>query len=372
MKERYILLGRHGKGNPQGALSIKSRILSRSAERETRETASALREECAAPSGGHTVSIGRVLHGNHCYTQESAAIFAEALGAGQKPDDDLDPEQFRSLVDTEAVAERLRSSVEDLTGTNAILVIGHEPQLDWLQRAFCRHPIPLRHSEVVCILVRRRNWGRPVWVLSPSGDEKTLIELKQKIRSKMATAKLLGALISALLAFSLAALVEKERFARLVDLKTVGMMKAAVGFLFAGMGLYLLAMYAYDRLLVPVRLWTHGKSGRPPKWMVARPPSSATLVIYLNMMHIWDWLFTPATWAVVLGLLCLTGAVFGPQSLDLPGITLFGLLVVLVVFLCWKGRPVLARATESCAPTSSATAPPQALLRGPAHRRLSP
>jgi len=40
-------------------------------------------------------------------------------------------------------------------------------------------------------------------VLSPSGDERTLRELIQKVRSKMATAKLLGALISALLGCSL-------------------------------------------------------------------------------------------------------------------------------------------------------------------------
>jgi hypothetical protein len=388
MNKRYLLIARHGKSDAYGRvngsdepkipLAYKDRPLSNSEKKktggvwETREVAAGLREACKSPSAGDTVAVGEIWSGTHRCTMESAAILAEALGRLPTPREELNPENFgangssfwltltdlvrfvKGLRDeNNSLANALVRSVEGLKDETAILVVGHEPQLDHLQAALCRGSIPLRNSELVCIEVSGERRGRLLWVLSPSGDEKTLLELKQKIRSKMATAKLLGALISALLGFSLAALIEKERFARLEYLQTVGMMKLAVGFLFASMGLYLLTMYAYDTLLMPVRLWTHDKPAKRPDWLVARPPSAATHIIYLNMMHIWKCLFTPATWAVVLGLLCLACAVFGRNPLpNLPGglgrwfsahsDPAIGALIALAVGLLYLiGRPVL-------------------------------
>ena len=377
MDERYILLARHGKSDAYGRifgakverdipLPHKDRPLTDNPGRktggiwETREVAADLRDECESPSGDDKVTIAEIWTGTHGCTKQTATIFAQALHLQKTESKDLNPEDFRTKQDPTELAANLRRSLADLKEGNAILVVGHEPQLDRLQDVLCGRSIPLRNSEVVCIKVSGQSKGRLMWVLSPAGDEKTLLELKQKIRSKMATAKLLGAVISALLGFSLAALIEKERLERLQQMETAGMMKLAVGFLFAGLGLYLLTMYAYDTLLMPVRLWTHSKPSKRPNWLVARPPSSATHILYLNMMHIWSVLFTPATWMVVLGLLCLAWAVFAPRPplnltfLDFESwgsvgcwisrhseLIVGGLLAALVGCLYRIGRPIL-------------------------------
>jgi len=310
------------------------------------------------PSAGYTLQIAEVWHGTHAATVATATILADAVGVRCSPHPEIDPEAARSNDAAREIAKSLRIHVSGLPETHALLVVSHQPLLDRVQRALCRRAIPLGNSEVVCIQLRRNRRGRQRWVLSPHADQQTLLELKRKIRSKMATAKLLGALLSTLLGFGLAALIDKERFEQLSRLETVGVMKVAVGLLFAAMGLYLITMYAYDALLMPARLWTHDKQRKPPDWIVARPPSSITTVLYLNMIHIWNWLFTPATCMVVLGLLCVAWAVFAPSPLlhiswtqiagagpvalwcakhPEPLIGIFGAAVVALLY--WRGRP---------------------------------
>lgn len=194
MSQRYILLARHGKSDAYGRINekkqpriplpYKDRPLSNNEKRktggvwETREVAAALRDECESPSGGDSISIAAIWNGTHGCTQESATILAEALGRQTTPNEKLNPENVRSLTDTTALATDLRRYVADSIDRNAILVVGHEPQLDRLQDVLCRHSIPLRNSEVVCIKVCGQSKGRLLWVLSTSGDEKTLLELK--------------------------------------------------------------------------------------------------------------------------------------------------------------------------------------------------
>jgi hypothetical protein len=86
------------------------------------------------------------------------------------------------------------------------------------------------------------------------------------------------------------------------------------GLFLAAVSMYLLTMYAYDRLLMPKRFWAEDLPpedlGRRPKWIVWRPPSSDSWILYQNMMRIWYCLFTPATYAVVIALLFLAYGVF--------------------------------------------------------------
>jgi hypothetical protein len=51
-----------------------------------------------------------------------------------------------------------------------------------------------------------------------------------------------------------------------------------------------------------------------PVFIGSNTPSSAAWVLYQNMMHVWFYLFTPASWAVAIGLLFLGFAVFKPAG----------------------------------------------------------
>ena len=87
-------------------------------------------------------------------------------------------------------------------------------------------------------------------------------------------------------------------------------LSGSVALMFVALGLYLATFYAYDRLLMPTRFWAAGSRGGTPGWIVERPPSSSVLVLFLNMIRVWNLLFTPATLALVGGLLGLALAAF--------------------------------------------------------------
>ncbi len=91
-------------------------------------------------------------------------------------------------------------------------------------------------------------------------------------------------------------------------------LQVSAGMFFVSIGLYLATMFAYDRLLMPKRFWGEKPPPKEPQqrptWLVWRPPSSAVWVLYQNMMRIWRYLFTAATYAVLLGIFFLAVAVF--------------------------------------------------------------
>src|SRR5207248_5751003 len=57
--------------------------------------------------------------------------------------------------------------------------------------------------------------------------------------------------------------------------------------------LYLLMLYAYDRLLMPSRYWSERIGALDESWPVKRPPSSENRLLYQNMTNIWRWMFLP-------------------------------------------------------------------------------
>ena len=109
----------------------------------------------------------------------------------------------------------------------------------------------------------------------------------------------------------------------------------SAGLFFVAVALYLATLYAYDRMLMPIRFW--GQTPPPenirnrPKWLVWRPPSSALWVLYQNMMRVWRYLFSAATAAVILGLLFLAFGVFKVGNAPLFfGIAFLGLILFLL------------------------------------------
>jgi hypothetical protein len=268
-------------------------------------------------------------------------------------DEDLDPQRFMTWQGTAPADNLVRELVEltnqesrEISVDRAVLIIGHMPQLGWLAARLMGNrprwmafvdgyltPLALQNGEVACIALTDPRRGRPAgrlrWTVGP--DETTAIEdLRDKIKSKMDIAKLLGGFITLVLGGVVLAPGRLEELSRGGDQWAVYV--AAVSFLIA-IGLYLRTMYAYDTLLMPKRYWGEGvPGGRTPRWLVRRPPSSAAWILYQNMLHVWTFLFTPATVAVAVGLLALAYAALEPgwpegviTAVVLIGVTVYGL-----------------------------------------------
>jgi hypothetical protein len=192
--------------------------------------------------------------------------------------------------------------------------------------------VPLRHGEVACLVFeeprRRRTWRREdrkvrwwwwqrsryraprvAWTISPT-DQDAPDDVRDKVRSKLETAKLLGGVVTVVLGALLALLFDDKKWTALSPLQQVGA-RASAGLLLAAVALYLATVYAYDGLLMPPRFWAE-LSPRDPlrpsrrgSWLVRRPPSSSAWLLYQNMQRAWWGLFTPATACVGLALVLL-------------------------------------------------------------------
>jgi hypothetical protein len=200
-------------------------------------------------------------------------------------------------------------------------------------------PLALKNGEVASIALTDARKGRAAghleWTIAPD-ETRAIEELREKIKSKMDIAKLLGGFMTLVLGGVVLAPNRLDELSRGGDRWAVYV--AAVAFLIA-IGLYLRTMYAYDTLLMPTRYWGEGAPGRhPPTWLVRRPPSSAAWILYQNMLHVWTFLFTPATVAVGVGLVALAYAALEPGWLE-------GLItsLVLLAFTVYglRRRPVL-------------------------------
>jgi phosphohistidine phosphatase SixA len=213
-------------------------------------------------------------------------------------------------------------NIERSSGSNAILVVCHAPQIGWLASHLTGRSIPIARAELLCISVEtspRARRARLEWVLSPSIKDVNAdqdADLKGKIKAKMESAKLLGAVLTGLLTFVISAPKELVP-ATPTNAAGSGTVRAGVwaacnpdligGYLLslllliAGMFLFFTAYFAYDRLLMPSRFWAETRPSLVrPAWLVARPPGNASWVLYLNMMHIWTYRFIPAAACAVL------------------------------------------------------------------------
>jgi hypothetical protein len=273
---------------------------------------------------------------------------------------DLSPSHFNSWSGTDDVDGLVAALTAVLAGEpaasydrhRAVLVVGHMPQLAWLGARLTRNrsraralvdgyptPLALKHGEVAAIELTGSRGGRPagrlLWTVAPD-ERQAIADLREKIKSKMETAKLLGGLITLVLGGVVLDPGRVDSLSRGGDRWAVYV--ATVSFLIA-IGLYLRTMYAYDALLMPQRYWEDaGPGARHPAWLMRRPPASAAWLLYQNMLRIWTFLFTPATAAVVVGLLALAYAALEPDLV--AGAPAALALVVCAVFAARRG-PVL-------------------------------
>jgi hypothetical protein len=169
----------------------------------------------------------------------------------------------------------------------------------------------------------------------------------------MESAKQLAAVITLLLGGLLGVLLDTSKWSGLGQVKTgfpapfdysgQGAVQAAFGLLLAALALYLMAMYAYDRLLMPTRFWAElpprrGDRPRGDSWLPRRPPSSSAWVVYRNMMRTWYTFFTAATALVAIALAVLGAALL---RLDVGDFAWAVPVVAILVVIRWWFRPVL-------------------------------
>lgn len=234
---------------------------------------------------------------------------------------------------------------------SAVLLVGHDPGMSLLVahllkqgRGWSRRGIPsLARSELIALHRKGKRW-QPLWALTPhaKGDtafEKDVDAITTKIKSKMDTAKVFGAFLTALIVFvagefGRAPLPSSAAWAVIRGVSLAALGVAAV--------LYFTTLFWYDRLLMPVRFWG-APDGRSHKTVVVwRPPSSAVWVLYQNMQRTWRLLFVPATYLTGVGVAAFAAARIEPSSGWAA--VMVGLVAVLVAasgVWAWVSRPVL-------------------------------
>jgi hypothetical protein len=340
----YLLLMRHGagykpyhSGEGDEARSRNYPDLLKTGERQTWAVALRLSETLENPPLTPRIVVHTTWTAPAAESKATAAIVTWELrdkrlavkAAGSR--DELAPSSLGLSDGLPAAAEALDKLVAEIKRvtkehpSKALLIVGHEPQIGWiadhltkrdgwLPRSEIHKEIPVDRGEVVCLSTSDVNkpW-RLLWTIHPD-DKPALAEIREKIKSKMDTAKVMGAFITALIAFTLGQFAGKTD----VSNTTWALRVATVVLLFGAAGLFFASLFFYDTLLMPVRFWAPRSPTKeakdPPPWLVVRPPSSSALVLYQNMMRIWMRTFISATVLVGLALLAFCLAILKPSK----------------------------------------------------------
>jgi phosphohistidine phosphatase SixA len=284
----------------------------------------------------------------------AAALTAQLEGSADPvPLKVLDPVDWAPHADEDARArwKKIDAEIKRLDRpSRAAVVVGHDPQVSWLLHDLIKQggrgqrgagPLPLARGELAMLAADR---GGPLelrWVLSPS-DEKVIEQLQAKIKSKMDSAKLLGAFLTAVLVFA------ARELAAAADPPVWYPWIAGLGLvlLATATAAYFVTMFKYDVLLMPVRFWPSPRSStgstRLPHGFVVRPPSSAAWVLYQNMMRVWFNAFIPATLLGGAGAIAVTVALAQPYRFWWLAVALSIAALLAVTWFVWlKATPNL-------------------------------
>jgi hypothetical protein len=194
-------------------------------------------------------------------------------------------------------------SVDDVVApreNRAVAVVcGHQPYLTWLYNAMRNHgrrwylgqrnvsdPLPIGQSE--CALVMIAPKVKLVWAIGDP-DVPAVTALQDKIKSKMEAAKFIAGFIALFLAFAL------DWGSSSHDLQIVAH-AVGVGLSVASLAGLIVALLAFDRLLMPSLLWGGRRPGNlePEPGRIGRPPSPVHWVLGIQMIRIWNALVTPS------------------------------------------------------------------------------
>ncbi|HEX8864892.1 MAG TPA: histidine phosphatase family protein [Lentzea sp.] len=331
----HVLLFRHGRTDGRPDVSERDRGLSEQGREQVEQVARRLAEHLALHQD--EIEVSDLVHGDYDQVKQTvmrirSAMVAEGvpLPGRQESTAALNP---RSFAAAKGEAPRdvadLRKGMRNATGNQALLVVGHEPQLSQIARALVRRRFGGAVCEtpsagVTCISrVAGKSAPQVHWVIEPSNPEVTEL-LRKKIASKIDVAKVFGGVVTLLLGFVLNLIVSTRKpGAEPLDL-SITLSAAALA---AGLVLYVSTLYGLDSLLMPPRFWTSsGRDRRRP----LRPPSSADLVLQQNMIGIWNRRFTPANGLVLLGLCLLAESALGISWLWIGGAVALAVIVSLL------------------------------------------
>jgi hypothetical protein len=407
-----VLIMRHARsaGGGRAELPLSSNTISDAA----RSLAEALHELPPIDNDSRRVSGLTILHEKpDGIARLTAQTFRYAYGAAclewPNAPQAIREEEFRvtpasPYCDASAAEKWLRESVEAMkkTPSSVVLLVGHDPRIGWLiarlldgerpgnnlwkRLRYLAHSrrrralIPgLMHTELIACERRvGTNGFEAVWALSPSdttGDE----AVRQKVKSKMETAKVFAAVLAAAVGLAATQLADAAKATVaaasssttlsttstvtstvaaasssttlgttsgvLIATRSAGV--AALALLVLSTVLFLVTMFWYDRLLMPTRFWSAAipsRSNRLARWLgfrhlLRRPPSSSTWVLYQNMQIVWSLCFLRATFFAGLGAVLLALSADGTSQRSVAVLLTIGLLVA--VALSWRGRPTL-------------------------------
>jgi hypothetical protein len=312
--------------NPPGRPPIRLAAVRHSCRPEATETLQKLLER-----------LPLAVHGAHAITVDGRRIGIESTAM-------LDGAGDPSAGEIDAAASDLLAAAGSLGG-NAVLVVGHQPALSRIADSLLRRgrrwwrtsrsPTPVDRSGIVCVAAPGTD-SRPgawiAWAISYD-DDAAGAAVRDKIARKMETAKSFGGLLTVALTIVLGVLVEGPDFGD----RHWQVQLSAVLYLIAS-ALYVVTMFHYDSLLMPARFWGESGSGRRPRWLVERPPSSDAWVLYQNMTRIWRNLFTVAS-----VLAFAATALFASAALDIRGwvAVVSALAALLTVWWLYRSRPLL-------------------------------
>jgi hypothetical protein len=355
MATRYVFLMRHvagykshhsGVGEEERSAEHPALLLS--GVRAACSVAYRLHETIQQLPPDRQVSLGETWHAPGSEPTATANIVADRAGLEGPPvDRRLGPSRFFPGGGPEAAAA-LTSLVDAInrhhstTTANALLIIGHEPQMGWLAHRLTNRDVPVDRGELLCLArsADDRHW-RLRWTIHPD-DRVAAAVIQEKIKSKMDAAKVMGAFITALVTFVLGQFLAHPNVvggAWILRVVTIALLLAAAS-------LFFVALFLYDSLLMPSRFWGAGvpreRERRLPGRLVDRPPSSAAWVLYQNMVRIWNRTFVPAVYAVGLALITFCQALLKPDRLIEYWVIPSGLVGALLVVAWAKlNRPQL-------------------------------
>jgi phosphohistidine phosphatase SixA len=288
-----------------------------------------------------------ILHGGTTAATETATTL-QTTGGGLVetlvPCTALSPGQESKWPDIRKhIEEHLKGPLGD---ESSVALVGHDPGisslLSWLTAKNCRI---IERGEAVLLTGRPCDMDRrDAIVVRTFGSTYSSELLRKKVEMKMTVSTFLAG-------FTIPVLVElvkdpsHEGFSAWRALATV--------IFTLSLGLFVVAVYTYDALLMPSEFWGPTTKRVEPKKSHSNFSHDYWLngPLYAYMMRTWTWIFTPAVFCSAIAFLLLLIDVKVPWAESLlenlpwlksqPLVVVFCLLAIFIFILRWKMHPRL-------------------------------
>jgi hypothetical protein len=295
---------------------------------EARETAELLRVRLK------TAPTGRV--GDWPSVPESVAVL-----------EDLDPLRWTpfggepSVTHLNEQVTRLNDWPEDASGGAGLagrLCVLHDPHAAWVLRELAGSGVNLSPGGLAWLVERssKRLWGRRprwrLWSTIEEFDDATKTSVVEKVKTKYATAGAVGVFLTGVFLFLGGAYADRVDEAHAAE---DAFWWLAMAMIAIGAGLNFLALFEYDRLLMPTRFWGPGRSPRGPEALrkilpadplardllkplpggiVRRPPGGSPRLVIQSAQRVWSRFVAMSAVFLLVGLAFFAAAITRPTD----------------------------------------------------------